>query len=158
MTNTTTGGDEVLDDQVNFDIDLELEEDIVAELEEFILLARLGAVDEASALVRNVLWPHTYLFPVFAEVSGFLAEHDIGSLKALLQKLTSQNFSFADDDEKEFFDVVSILTGDKTTTSPDNRDALTYYLKQARFEYENSKVSPVVVSYQAVSSTKADLL
>ena len=36
-------------------MDIDLEEDISAELEDFILLARLGVVEEAQDLIQNVL-------------------------------------------------------------------------------------------------------
>jgi len=68
---------DVGDQSPEFDIELDLEEDIPAELEEFVLLARLGVKDEALRLAQDVLWRHIHQFPVFAEIAGFLIEHNI---------------------------------------------------------------------------------
>ncbi|KAK5957200.1 hypothetical protein OHC33_001571 [Knufia fluminis] len=51
---------------------MSMKEDVAAELEDFILLARLGIVDAALEIVDHVLWPHLNVFAVTAEVAGFL--------------------------------------------------------------------------------------
>lgn len=53
----------------------DFEEDIEAELIEFMLTSRLGLIQEAQRLVELVLWPHLDIFPVFAEVAYFIILH-----------------------------------------------------------------------------------
>lgn len=145
MADTTTSNYMVTDEQVNFDVELDLEEDIAAELEDFIFLARLGVVDDASALVRNVLWPHAHQFPVFAEISSFLAEHDLDSLKILLQEFAARNTSFTDDEEKEFINVISLFIGDVSTAYLENQVSLISYLMRIASKGKSPKLSPVKV-------------
>ena len=53
-----------------------LEEDIQSELEEFVLLARLGLTDEAHTFYEEVLHENVDLFPIFAEVAAFYLDID----------------------------------------------------------------------------------
>lgn len=54
-------------------LDAELEEDIGAEIEDLILLRRLGYNRDAWEVITEVLLRHIRHFPVFAEVSAYLA-------------------------------------------------------------------------------------
>jgi len=81
---------------------LELEEDIAAELEDFVLVARLGIIADAQRLVSDVLWRHLQFFPVVAEVAEFLLGCGLWkSLDELVRELDRRNILFDDDDEKE---------------------------------------------------------
>ena len=62
------------EDNLMFEANLDLEEDLVAELENFLLHVRLKVTVDALEIVDNVLWRHLHHFPVFAEVAGFLIE------------------------------------------------------------------------------------
>lgn len=96
-------------------LELGLEEDIEAELEEFIVLSRLEIIPEAMAMATDVLWRHIRLFPVLAELVGFFIEHQRSTEIALLQdELIKQHVSFAQQDESNFFDFVLNLS----TTNP----------------------------------------
>lgn len=100
----------IRDELFRFDMELDLEEDIPAELEEFILLARLGVEDEALRLAQDVLWRHTHHYPVFAEVAGFLAEHRLfGELRTLVNHLYDRKVEFRDREEQEFVQFLSSL-------------------------------------------------
>lgn len=98
------------DREMIFETDIPLEEDIVAELEEFILLGRLGIVDEAVQLLQNVLWRHLRFFPVLAEAAAFLLEHELwAQFQALLEELDLRKIQFEDHDEVDFIDVLHVL-------------------------------------------------
>lgn len=89
--------------------ELQLHEDIGAEIEDIILLRRLGFPDEVLDIIDNVLWRHAALFPVFAEVSAFLCERGDGRrLRKLVDdvlktNLYARNFK---GNEWEFFEFV----------------------------------------------------
>lgn len=54
------------------DMEFDTEEDIAAELEDFILLSRLRLFDEADQSFERNLLPHLILFPVVAEYAEML--------------------------------------------------------------------------------------
>jgi len=86
-----------------FDMEMEMEEDVASELEDFILLSRLGVVDEALHVVEHVLWPHLHLFPVLAEVAGFLIEHTYKvHAGRIVADLESRQIAFTEQNEIEF--------------------------------------------------------
>lgn len=69
-------------------VDGDWEEDVEAELYEFMLVSRLGADEEAHMLAKDVLWSHLTIFPVFAEVAYFsivrtLGRSDTGDIEKL---------------------------------------------------------------------------
>lgn len=79
--------------EIIFETELPFEEDIVAELENFILYGRLGLVDEALEILENVLWKHLKQFPVFAEAAAFLVEHDqYARLQELMKHVGTPDF------------------------------------------------------------------
>lgn len=91
------------------DMELDLKEDVAAELEDFILLSRLGVVEEALQMVEHVLWRHFRFFPVYAEVCIFLIQIDEkGLLRKIVKDLDIGAISLRtqDGDEKLFIDVV----------------------------------------------------
>jgi len=93
------------------EMDLPLEEDVVAELEGFILLGRLGIVDEATHVLDNVLWKHLRQFPITAEAAAFLLEHELWSrLQDLVEELHRQSIGFEHHDEAEFIKILHIFS------------------------------------------------
>ncbi|KAK5093368.1 hypothetical protein LTR70_004740 [Exophiala xenobiotica] len=81
---------------------LELEEDIPAELEDFVLVSRLGMVADAQRLVSDVLWRHLRYFPVVAEIAEFFLGSGLWeSLDDLVRELDRRRISFDDYNEKE---------------------------------------------------------
>ncbi|KAK5070214.1 hypothetical protein LTR64_002053 [Lithohypha guttulata] len=96
-------GDATIEEQFGFEMDLDLEEDVQAELEDFILLARLGVEDEALHLARTVLWHHVHHFPVFAEVAGFLLEHRLNDrLQELISEMNEKDIHFQLEEQQAF--------------------------------------------------------
>lgn len=96
-------GDATTEEQFGFEMDLDLEEDVQVELEDFILLARLGVKDEALHLARTVLWRHVYHFPVFAEVAGFLLEHRLNEhLRELISEMNEEDIHFQLGEQQAF--------------------------------------------------------
>lgn len=94
---------DIIEDECRFDLQLALEEDVAAELEHFVLLARLGLRDEADQLARDVLWWHSHNFPVFAELAGFYVEdHAFKTLQQLINHAKVLDFDFRQQDEQAF--------------------------------------------------------
>lgn len=54
---------------------MDLKEDIAAELEDFVLLARLGITDKALEIVDHGLCRHLHVFAVTAETGGFMVQY-----------------------------------------------------------------------------------
>jgi hypothetical protein len=90
---------------VNCDEDIELlntefdiVEDIPAELEDFIFLARLGCFEEAREMFQQILRPHEGFFPVVAEFADMLLEE--GRYVELSQLLTNPSYKtkFSEDE------------------------------------------------------------
>lgn len=88
--------------------DIKLEEDIEAELEDFILLTRLGVHREAKEIYHEVLKEHQNLFPVFAELAGFFVElGEMNQLSALLEDLGPTGATFDNSDRRELLSLLS---------------------------------------------------
>lgn len=88
--------------------DLDLEEDIVAELENFVLHARLRIDDEAVEIIDNVLSRHLHQLPVLVEVSGFLVEQgDVKMIADLLQQLITDHSAYADQAKSLFVNNIN---------------------------------------------------
>ena len=92
--------------------EMNLKEDLAAELEEFILLSRLGIYDEAIAIADHILCRHLSVFPVMAEVSSYLIERqEFQRLKALVDMLNAQHVTFTGTSEAEFVEFLVFLAG-----------------------------------------------
>ncbi|KAK5081196.1 hypothetical protein LTR05_007990 [Lithohypha guttulata] len=86
---------------------LNLKEDIAAELEDFMLLTRLGTYDEASEFVNQVLWPHFSWFPILAEVLYFFREQDdYNGLARVLSELAIRDIEFQSTHEQKLIRCV----------------------------------------------------
>ncbi|KAK5093630.1 hypothetical protein LTS08_008874 [Lithohypha guttulata] len=57
------------------DMEIILEEDVMAELEDFAFLSQLGLVDESYKLLEAVVWRHLKHFPVVAEIGAFAIDN-----------------------------------------------------------------------------------
>ncbi|RYP05470.1 hypothetical protein DL765_009834 [Monosporascus sp. GIB2] len=76
------------------DMEFDIEEDIQAELEDFIFLSRLGLFREARELFKQNLEPHLGFFPVLAEFADMLLEEGAyAELSQLLMNPTKTGFS-----------------------------------------------------------------
>jgi hypothetical protein len=63
-------------EDLEFQFEFEIEEDIEGELEDFVKLARLGLVERARKYFHQILLPHVKLFPVFAEYAELLVSEN----------------------------------------------------------------------------------
>lgn len=89
--------------------EMDVQEDIAAELEAFILRSRLGLWEEANEILDKALWRHLNFFPVFAEVAVYLVERsDYQRYIQLRLKISEENLVFAKNEEKDF--VKSFIT------------------------------------------------
>jgi tetratricopeptide (TPR) repeat protein len=91
------------------DMEFDIVEDIPAELEDFIFLARLGLFEEAHELFEQVLKPHDRYFPVLAEFADMLLEE--GRYAELSRLLTnpSAKAEFSED-ECQLLDLMKALS------------------------------------------------
>lgn len=97
-----------LDRETIFRIELPLEEDVVAELERFVYLGRLGIVEEALQILDEILWRHLQHFPVAAEAVAFLIEHKMWTeLHRTVNEIHYRNIRFTSNDENEFVDTLT---------------------------------------------------
>jgi hypothetical protein len=62
--------------EIRFQLDYEIAEDIPAEIEAFVRLSRLGLFTDAAELFDQTLRPYLNLFPVLAEYADFLLERE----------------------------------------------------------------------------------
>lgn len=93
-----------------FVMELALQEDIGAELDDFLLLKLLGIHDEARDSVQMILWRHLRYFPVFAEVADYVIEKDDPLLKRrLLETIVFESIHFSHPDEKLFMETIREL-------------------------------------------------
>lgn len=93
--------------------DLELEEDIEAELEHFILLVRLGFTDDAREFHRDVLHESDHLFPVFAELVAFYMElNEMSQISTLIHRFESSHRIFTSSDKHEMMYFLKYLVND----------------------------------------------
>lgn len=95
-------------------MELDLFEDIAAELEDFILLSKLGVTDEAFELVDAVLVRHIRFFPVFAEITGFLIDNNHGSRVAelFIDFQRQQNAASFTNEDDLFLNIVELYIQD----------------------------------------------
>ncbi|KAK5096309.1 hypothetical protein LTS08_007565 [Lithohypha guttulata] len=105
----------------SFMLKIDMEEDVGAEVEDFVLYARLGLVDDAIAVIHEVLWRHLLFFPALAEIGLFLIEEDnTKELQLMLELLRRQNFTAVlEAEETRFVDVLNTLLppGEPAVTS-----------------------------------------
>lgn len=118
---------------VVFDMELELEEDVDASLEDFIFRARLGLKGRARQLAEHVLWRHIDFFPVFAEICAFyIVCRDRGAVLELIADLAASSIVFSDPDEQDFVKMAALfargrlrnpaVAHDQTMTASESRD------------------------------------
>lgn len=99
------------DAQDNSTFEMKLKEDVAAELEEFILLSRLALHDEAMGIAGHILWRHLQIFPVMAEISGYLVEQqDLHRLRRLVQDLDRWHITFAATEDGGFVELLKTLS------------------------------------------------
>lgn len=104
-----------LSDELVFD--MEMKEDVETELEEFIALSRLGIFYEAREIAQNVLWQHLNIFPVMAEIAGFLVEHKhLAMLTRLLEDLDTRGIKYNKDEEQDFVASLRQITNQDLKT------------------------------------------
>ncbi|ETN45459.1 uncharacterized protein HMPREF1541_09291 [Cyphellophora europaea CBS 101466] len=95
-------------EDIVFNIELDLEEDVVAELEQFVLFARLGLDDKCHTMFKETLEPYTWCFPVFAEYAEFLVRTmNREALRQLLKNPGTKAFAA---DELELLMVLEPLS------------------------------------------------
>lgn len=88
-------------------MELQINEDVGAEIEDFLLLGILGIYDEARDLARTILWRHLRHFPVFAEISDFAIASNDERLQTQLQKsIRRESIKFDFSDEQSFLNAV----------------------------------------------------
>lgn len=111
--------------------DISLEEDIESELEDFVLLTRLGILDEAKELFHMVLKEHQHLFPVFAETAAFFVDSNEGDqLTILLQDLKSRGTKFDTPDKNELLSILcDFATADPRVIETNSNDYLNQWLR-----------------------------
>ena len=98
-----------------FNFDLSVEEDVDAELAHFAHLAQLGADKDARESAEMVLWRHLSFFPAFAELGGFfIALNDFQAVKEMLESVKRSNFS---KDEALIFDILRLFSKDKLSSA-----------------------------------------
>lgn len=96
-------------DNIAVEMEMDLEEDIATELEDLVLYSRLGMVADATELIEEVLLRHIHYFPVFAEITAFLAGHgDKHRLKRVCDLLASADGGFVDSDENLYTRVITL--------------------------------------------------
>lgn len=93
--------------------EMELEEDVGAAVEDLIMYSRLGLVDDALAVIHEVLWRHLLFFPALAEVSLFLIEQDeMEQLETILTLIRRQKADCSDSlsfDERAFVEILDTI-------------------------------------------------
>lgn len=88
-------------------LEMDAYEDVAAELEDFIFLARLGLHEEALEAVDSILWRHLNLFAVLAEVGGFLVEQNhLEKLGDVLGEAKTQGVECQTYEEKAFVELL----------------------------------------------------
>lgn len=104
-------GSSTLDSTI-FDVDLDIEEDVDACLEEFIYLSKLHMREEAYNLANSTLRRYIDFFPVFAELSAFfiLSEQSDGRFDAsnLVLDLHIRKISFESPEEQNYVQMVAL--------------------------------------------------
>lgn len=135
-------------DHLTFEMDFK--EDIAAELEDFILLARLGIIDEALEVADHILWPHLHIFPVFAEVSGFLIQYELwDKLRDIQKELERRRITFDGPDEMAFATHLRILANQKhpSKTSTRTLDFLPNVLESKLHDIQYSCPTQVILAF-----------
>ena len=92
-------------DKISFDV--EIREDVGAELEEFIRLNHSGNYGEAELLYRECLEQHLKWFPVAAEYADFLLRRcEFAALRTFCRAETAQ---FTDPQERDVIGLMLII-------------------------------------------------
>jgi len=111
--------------RVIFDMELELEEDVDAYLEDFVFFARLGLKRRARQLAENVLWRHIDFFPVFAEICAFyIVCHDRWAVLELITDLAANSIVFSEPDEKDFVRMAALFARGRLRDSATAHDQM----------------------------------
>ena len=101
-------------DNILFDLELPIEEDVDACLTHFVFLSRLGlpkALQAARHLADTVLWRHLYFFPVFAELGFFFVyTDDQESARDLLVASDRMQAPFMEHDQRAFVQTLMLFT------------------------------------------------
>lgn len=106
--------------EIGFEMEVALQEDIGAELDYFVLLTLLGIDDEALEFASTVLWYHLRYFPVTAEIAGYLvARNDIKQLRRLWDYLEDNHIQFDNADEKLLLEHMKQIVKDERIASRD---------------------------------------
>lgn len=103
---TVSGGSGEVSSPVDSRMQLEfaIEEDIPAELEDFVRLSRLGLFKDALEMFDQTLRDHANLFPVAAEYAdGLLEQGSYGKLKEFVLKAERSTW---EDDENDVFELL----------------------------------------------------
>lgn len=101
-------------EELPFDEEMELHEDIGAELDYFILLTLLGIDNEAQEFASTALWPHLRHFPVLAEIANFfIVRNDIEGLGQLLDHVEKLNVQFHDPEEDLLLTYMRLIAVDQ---------------------------------------------
>lgn len=101
-----------------FDVEMALQEDVGAELDYFIFLTLLGLDDEAQDFASTVLWSHLQHFPVLAEIANyFVGRNQINGLKQLLDRVEEADIQFDDAEENSFLTYIRLIEVDQYAVS-----------------------------------------
>jgi hypothetical protein len=113
------------------EIKLEFEEDIEAELVDFVRLARQGLVEEAREQFKETLLPHIKLFPILAEYAEFLISEDCFTelLDILPKEADEGEYS---PDERWLIRLLSALARCRTSTKHDTVESAASCARQWR--------------------------
>lgn len=137
------------ENEVIFRMELPLEEDLVAELEQFVYLGRLGVVGEALQILDEILWQHLRHFPVLAEAAAFLIEHGKwNKLKMLVDELHRRDITYTSADETQFVEMLRLFLKHKAYEPNTDSGGLDTALTQ--FDAED-------IEYAYASPAKASL-
>lgn len=146
------------DDENALVFNLTLEEDIEAELEDFVLRARLGHVQEAEDFHNLILKKHENLFPVFGELVAFYMDIDKEqSLVQLVQRLESTKIVFNSPEKRELVYFLKRITQDiesdnlRPGAHNDYLESLTSYLVTLSNSSQQSNSDQSVLSSPGVS-------
>lgn len=101
-----------------FDVEMTLQEDVGAELDYFIFLTLLGLDDEAQDFASTVLWSHLQHFPVLAEIANyFVGRNHIEGLKQLLDHVEEADIHFDAAEESLFLTYIRLIEVDQYAVS-----------------------------------------
>jgi hypothetical protein len=106
LSSTPSDASSPLDSRMQ--LEYAIEEDIPAELEDFVRLARLGQFMDAEELFQETLKDHVHLFPVAAEYADCLMEQgSYGKLSKIVDHCITRNYMAAwTEDERDLFHLL----------------------------------------------------